>query len=202
MLQSLKDRIGDTLVDKFQNTTVAICGLGGLGSNVAIALSRAGIGKLILVDYDKVDISNLNRQQYKLNQLGMSKTEAIKQNLQEITQITEFEIYNKKLDNTNYSDVLKNADIICEAFDNADEKSSLVNYVLENMLNKYIVSASGMANLDSPNKIITKKITDKFYVCGDFENSTDNGGTLYAPRVMLCASHQATTILQIIAEKI
>ena len=201
MLKSLQERIGEKLLKKFQNSTVAICGLGGLGSNIAISLARAGIGKLILVDFDMVDISNLNRQQYKLIQIGQYKTDALTYNLQEITLITKLEKHTIKLDSTNYMDILNDADIICEAFDNAEEKSKLVDFVLENMPNKYIVSASGMANLDCPNKIVTKKITNKFYICGDLENSTDNGGTLYAPRVMLCASHQATTILRIIADK-
>ena len=83
-LKALENRQGKEILEKFQNATVAICGLGGLGSNIAISLARAGIGKLILIDFDKVDVSNLHRQQYKMNQIGMFKTEALISNLKEI----------------------------------------------------------------------------------------------------------------------
>lgn len=200
LLDSLVARTSKEQVQKFQNATVAICGLGGLGSNIAISLARAGVGNLILIDFDKVDISNLNRQQYKLCQVGMYKTDALSTNLAEITNLCNIKTYTVKLQEDNYLQYLNSADIVCEAFDNAEEKSKLVNFVLENLRNTFVVSASGMANLDSPNKIVTKKITNRFYLSGDGENSTDDGGSLYAPRVMLCASHQATTILNIIAE--
>ena len=83
-IQALKDRHGSVLQEKIASTTVAVCGLGGLGSNIAIALARTGIGKLILIDFDRVDITNLHRQQYKVNQIGMRKTEALRCNLKEI----------------------------------------------------------------------------------------------------------------------
>lgn len=201
MLSALTERVGADIQNKFQNATVAICGLGGLGSNIAISLARAGIGKLLLTDFDCVDITNLNRQQYKATQIGKLKTDALAENLKEIAPYTKLEKYAVRLGNENYLSILKEADIICEAFDNAEEKSKLANYVLENMPDKYLVAASGMAGLDAPNKITTRKITKRFYLCGDGENSTDNGESLFAPRVMLCAAHQATTVLRIIAEK-
>ena len=74
---ALKERHGEELQEKFSAATVAICGLGGLGSNIAVSLARAGIGKLILIDFDHVDISNLHRQQYKADQIGIYKTEAL-----------------------------------------------------------------------------------------------------------------------------
>ena len=64
-MDALNQRHGVQLQSRFSSATVAICGLGGLGSNIAIALARAGIGKLILIDFDRVDITNLHRQQYK-----------------------------------------------------------------------------------------------------------------------------------------
>lgn len=201
MLSALMERVGTDIQNKFQNATVAICGLGGLGSNIAISLARAGIGKLLLIDFDCVDITNLNRQQYKATQIGRLKTDALADNLKEIAPYLELETFAVRLNDENYSEILDEADIICEAFDNAEEKSRLVNYIFENMPDKYLIAASGMAGLDVPNKITTRKITKKFYLCGDGENSTDNGESLFAPRVMLCAAHQATTVLRIIAEK-
>lgn len=201
MQNALKQRVGEELQKKLSNTAVAICGLGGLGSNIAVSLARAGVGRLLLIDFDRVDITNLNRQQYKAHQIGRWKTEALMENLLEIAPYTELKPYTVRLEESNYAEVLEEADIICEAFDHAEEKSRLANFVLEHMPDKYLVAASGMAGLDAPNKIITRKITKNFYLCGDGESSVDNGRSLFAPRVMLCAAHQATTVLRIIAEK-
>ena len=157
MQKALTEKVGETLQNKLAYSTVAVCGLGGLGSNIAISLARAGVGKLILIDFDKVDIANLNRQQYKASQIGRYKAEALTDNLREISPYTEIKAYVQKLDKSNYAELLLEADIICEAFDSAEEKSKLVNYVLEHMPGKFLVAASGMAGLGSPNKIVTEK---------------------------------------------
>ena len=200
-LKALENRQGKEILEKFQNATVAICGLGGLGSNIAISLARAGIGKLILIDFDKVDVSNLHRQQYKMNQIGMFKTEALISNLKEISPYTKYEIFTTKISEDNYMDLLKEADVICEAFDNPEAKAMLVNNVLEHLPESYLVAASGMAGMDTPNIIKTRKIMKRFYLCGDEKNDVNNSESLISARVMLCASHEALTVLRIIAEK-
>lgn len=197
--EALRERIGGELLNKYENSTVAVCGLGGLGSNIAIALARAGVGRLILIDFDTVDITNMNRQQYKISQIGMAKTEALKDNLLEIAPYIELELHQTRMDRTNYDPLLKDADVICEAFDKAEEKSRLVDFVMENMPDKYLIAGSGMAGLSSPNSIKTHRVTKKFYLCGDGESDVDIDGSLFAPRVMLCAAHQATTVLRILA---
>ena len=194
---ALAERIGTERQKRFSESTVAVCGLGGLGSNIAIALARAGIGKLILADFDRVDISNLSRQQYKANQTGIFKTDALRENLREISPYTEIETHCVRLCEDNYSAILKNAGIICEAFDKAEEKSRLVNFVLEYMPEKIIISASGMAGLGSPDDIRTKRITRNFYLCGDGKSDMKDHA-LYAPRVALCAMHQALAVLRIL----
>ena len=191
-IQALDDRHGIEFQKKISSTTVAVCGLGGLGSNIAISLARAGIGKLILIDFDKVDITNLHRQQYKANQIGMCKTEALQNNLKEINPYLETKIHTICLDESNAKDVLADADIICEAFDNAEAKANIVNFVLSEMPNKYIVAASGMAGLDSANLIKTRKVSKRFYLCGDEVSDIQDGIGLVSTRVMLCAAHQAT----------
>lgn len=200
-IKALNDRHGAKLQNKISSKTVAVCGLGGLGSNIAIALARAGIGKLILIDFDKVDITNLHRQQYKANQIGISKTEALQENIKEINPYIETEIYTIKLDETNAMSMLSDADIICEAFDGAEEKATLVNFVLETMHDKYIVAASGMAGIGSCNTIKTRKVSKRFYLCGDETSDVSEGVGLISTRVMLCAAHQAHTVLRIIAEE-
>lgn len=199
MQEALRERIGENLLQKYEKATVAVCGLGGLGSNIAISLARTGIGKLILIDFDTVDITNMNRQQYKVSQIGMAKCEALRDNLLEIAPYIETEIHHTRLDQTNYGQLLRDVDVICEAFDKAEEKSKLVDFVIENMPDKYLVSGSGMASLRNPNAIKTRRLTNNFYICGDFESDVDVDGTLFAPRVMLCAAHQATTVLRILA---
>jgi len=184
---------------KFSSATVAICGLGGLGSNIAISLARAGIGKLILIDFDRVDITNLHRQQYKVNQIGKYKTDALSENLKEIAPYIELETHTESVTEENDAHLLRGADIICEAFDDAECKAMLTNLVLETMPDKYFVAASGMAGMGSANTIQTRRVMSQFYLCGDEESDVQSEGSLVASRVMLCAAHQAHTVLRILA---
>lgn len=197
---TLEMRHGKELQQKFKLACVAICGLGGLGSNVAISLARAGVGKLILIDFDKVDISNLHRQQYNVSQLGMYKTDAMKQTLSEIAPYCEIVTHTEKITEDNLS-LIADCEIVCECFDNAECKAMLVNGVAEQYPDKYIISASGMSGLHTGNIIQTKRLGKKLYICGDGMSDVDSDGTLFAPRVMLCAAHQANTVLRIIADK-
>ena len=198
---ALIDRHGLDLHERFSSATVAVCGLGGLGSNLAIALARAGIGKLLLIDFDRVDITNLHRQQYKATQVGLYKTEALAENLREIAPYTEIRPVTAKITAENLTALLKDADIVCEAFDRAEAKAMLVNGVLEQLPDCYLVATSGMAGMDTPNTIRTRKIMKRFYLCGDEVSDAADTIGLVAPRVMLCAAHQAHTVLRILAGK-
>ena len=198
-MDALIARHGLDLHKRFSSATVAICGLGGLGSNIAIALARAGIGKLLLIDFDRVDITNLHRQQYKASQIGRFKTDALFENLSEIAPYTEIQAVTAKITEENFAALLKDTDIVCEAFDNAEAKAMLVNGVLEQLPDCYLVAASGMAGTDTPNTIKTRKIMKRFYLCGDEVSDAADTIGLVAPRVMLCAAHQAHTVLRILA---
>ena len=127
----MEKRHGKALHHKFSSATVAVCGLGGLGSNIAVALARAGVGKLILADFDRVDITNLHRQQYKAHQIGIYKTQALSENLKEIAPYIQIETMTERITEDNFADLLKDADVVCEAFDHAEAKAMLVNGVLE-----------------------------------------------------------------------
>ena len=148
-----------------------------------------------------MDITNLHRQQYKANQIGLYKTEALRNNLKEIAPYVETEAHTVRLDENNAAKLLSEADIVCEAFDNAEAKASLVNFVLEAMPEKFIVAASGMAGIGSANAIRTRKISKRFYLCGDEKSDVSDAIGLFASRVMLCAAHQAHTVLRILAEE-
>jgi sulfur carrier protein ThiS adenylyltransferase len=198
MLAALEMRQGAEAVRKLQAATVAVCGLGGLGSNIAISLARAGVGKLVLVDFDCVDVTNLHRQQYKASQVGLPKPEALLANLKEIAPYAEFETHFEKISAENVDRIVGGAQVVCEAFDNAEAKAMLVNTVLETMPDKFLVAASGMAGFDGGNTIRTRRITDKFFLCGDGVSDVADGMGLVAPRVMLCAAHQALTAVRLI----
>jgi len=200
-MNALTARHGMDLHKRFSSATVAICGLGGLGSNIAIALARVGIGKLLLIDFDRVDITNLHRQQYKANQIGLYKADALAKNLSEIAPYTGIQTVTAKITEENFTVLLKDADVVCEAFDNAESKAMLVNGVLEQLPDCYLVAASGMAGMDTPNTIKTRKIMKRFYLCGDEVSDVADTIGLVAPRVMLCAAHQAHTVLRILAGK-
>ena len=197
-LKALEQRHGAELQQKISMASAAVCGLGGLGSNVAISLARAGLGTLLLIDSDRVDVSNLHRQQYRVSQLGMYKTEAMKQILSEISPYCKVITHTVKMTEENLS-LIADCGIVCECFDNAECKAMLVNGVAARYPEKYIVAASGMSGLHTGNRIQTKRLGKRLYICGDGTSDVADDGTLFAPRVMLCAAHQANTALRIIA---
>jgi len=199
--KALSERHGEQLQKVFSAAAVAICGLGGLGSNIATSLARAGVGKLILIDFDRVDITNLHRQQYKAEQMGMHKTDALRDNLSEIAPYIDLEIHTVRVTEENGAHLLQGADIICEAFDDAESKAMLTGLVLEKMPDKFLVAASGMAGFGSANTIRTRRIAKRFYLCGDGVSDVQSEGSLVSSRVMLCAAHQAHTVLRILAGK-
>ena len=197
--EALIQRHGADLQERFSAASAAICGLGGLGSNIAIALARAGIGRLRLLDFDRVDITNLHRQQYKAHQIGQYKTEALSETLREIAPYLSIEMVTEQITENNLASLLDGVDVVCEAFDDPEAKAMLVNGVLEQFPSVYLVAASGMAGMGTPNTIRTRKITKRFYLCGDGTSDTADTIGLVAPRVMVCAAHQAHTVLRILA---
>lgn len=198
MLKALKERHGKILQERFSAAVVAVCGLGGLGSNIALALARAGIGTLILIDHDQVDVANLHRQQYKAAQVGRYKTEALSEELREIAPYVKLKTHTVRITQENAAALLKDAQIVCEAFDRAESKAMLTDVVLGAMPEKYLVAASGMAGLGPADLIRTQKVTERFYLCGDGVSDVANEG-MFVSRVMLCAAHQAHAVLRILA---
>ncbi|MBR6384622.1 MAG: sulfur carrier protein ThiS adenylyltransferase ThiF [Ruminococcus sp.] len=196
---ALEERHGKDIQKKFAAASVVVCGLGGLGSNIAVSLARAGIGNIHLIDFDRVDVSNLNRQQYFVSQLGEYKSDALLNNLKNISPYTVITSQCVKLNEENIPELLAPYDIICEAFDKADQKAMLVNSVLENFPEKYLISGNGMAGFGSSNDIITRRITKRFYICGDGKSDISDGIGLVSARVAVCAAHQANMILRIIS---
>lgn len=185
----------------FKNASVAICGLGGLGSNISVMLARSGVGYLKLIDFDNVERSNLNRQTYFEKHIGMPKTEALANQLHEIGSCTVFDCVNVKITAENAAELIADCDIICEAFDDPNSKAMLTELVLTSFPDKKLVCGSGMAGLGSANDIVTRKINDRFYICGDGKSESDQKNAYFAPRVIACAAHQANMILNLIRQQ-
>ena len=185
------------IAKKLKKAKVCILGLGGLGSNVALLLARAGIGYLKLIDFDVVEASNLNRQQYRISHIGIKKTEAIKTIIKEINPFVEIDTLDIKVDRENILSVVEDIEIVVEAFDRAETKVMAIEELLINK-NKIVISASGMAGLGSANEVITRKIKENFYLIGDNYSDYEEYSGIMSTRVMLCAAHQANMVLRLI----
>lgn len=194
-------RYGREYYEKLKNTLVAVCGLGGLGSNVALYLARAGIGKLLLIDDDRVTLENLSRQYYKPEQIGMLKTEACRANILEYSPYCNIYAQDLKLTTENLPPALVHADIICEAFDDPRAKAMLVDGVSKNFPDKYIVATSGMAGLGTANRIQSHRVSRRLVLCGDATSAVGPDQDLYATRVMVCAAHQAHAVIRLLTEE-
>lgn len=188
--------------EKLKQAVVGIAGLGGLGSAVAALLCRAGVGQLIIADFDKVDSSNLSRQQYFTDQVAKSKVDATIENLQRINPSVKVEGHREKLNARNIPAIFAEVDVIAECFDKAQAKQMIVETVLTKMDKPIIVSVSGLAGYGNSNAILTKRVSDRLIVVGDGQNAIDSGQPLTAARVGIAASHQANAIVEIIVDEI
>lgn len=177
---------------------MTIAGLGGLGSNVAFALARIGVGHLHLIDFDTVDITNLNRQQYFMEHIGMKKTDALQSLLLKINPYLDIRTACVRVTEDNLLELFCDATIVCEAFDRPEAKAMLVNGILTHFPDKKLVSASGMAGFDSSNTIVTRQVMPNFYLCGDGISEPAYGHGLMAARVAICAAHEANMITRLL----
>jgi sulfur carrier protein ThiS adenylyltransferase len=180
-----------------KNYIVGIAGCGGLGSNCAVALARVGVGKLIICDFDIIVESNLNRQFYFYDQIGLKKATTLKENINRINPETEVIALDVKLDHNNIVEIFKNCDVIIEAFDRADMKKMIIETVLSEMKDKPIVSGIGMAGWGESN-IIKMKQAGKLYICGDGISEANDDYPPLAPRVGITANMQANTVLELL----
>lgn len=186
--------------EKMRRAVIGIAGLGGLGSNAAVALARMGVGSLILVDFDVVEPSNLNRQQYFLKHLGQPKVQAMQSLLHEINPFIAITAHNVRLEVSNTPDIFRSADIILECFDLAEAKVMLLETVAEALPETYYIGASGIAGYGSSNSIKSHKLGDKMYLVGDLVTAAEPGFGLMAPRVGIAASHQANLAVALLMD--
>jgi sulfur carrier protein ThiS adenylyltransferase len=183
-----------------KNHTVGIAGCGGLGSNCAVALARVGVGKLIICDFDIIVESNLNRQYYFYDQIGLKKAPTLKENINRINPSIEVIAVDVKLNSENIVELFKNCDIIVEAFDRADMKKMIIETVLSEMPEKPIVSGVGMAGWGESNTIQMKQ-SGNLYICGDGISEATEDNPPLAPRVGITSNMQANTVLELLLKK-
>lgn len=186
--------------EKVRRATVGIAGLGGLGSSVAVALARIGIGALILADFDVVEPSNLNRQQYFLDQIGLPKTKALSDTLSRINPGVRLYTHQVLLTPGNIPEIFADADILVEAFDRPDQKAMLADTWLSRFPGRPLVCASGLAGFDDAN-LIRSRPFGPMIIVGDGTAEARQGVGLMAPRVGVAAHHQANAVLQLILRR-
>lgn len=194
----IDERFSPEIHDKLKNARIAVAGLGGLGSNAAMMLARSGIGTLHLVDFDRVDLSNLNRQNYYIEHLGMEKTEATREVLLKINPYLNIITDAVKIDSENALSVFRDDIIVIEAFDRAENKAMLISALLSRDNEKIIISGNGLAGYSSSNTITTKKINDRLYMCGDGTSDSQKGMGLMSARVSICAAHEANMAVRLV----
>lgn len=200
LYESLCLRHGKERQEKFSRANVIIFGLGGLGSHIAVLLARAGVGYLghiHLVDFDKVELTNIHRQNYDLADIGKYKPDALKHHLLTVNPYLDVVTTRKKVTEKDVGELIQGNSIVVEAFDGAETKSMLVDaFFTHKTGNQCIFAASGMAGFGDGNLIHTRQVNDYFYLIGDEKSDVRKEKTLVASRVSLCASAQAHCILQ------
>lgn len=184
--------------EKLRNACVGIAGAGGLGSVVAENLARAGIGKLVIADFDVVEPSNLNRQRYFLRQLGLPKTEALADNLRQCCPFVDIDAVQERVTADNCVRIFSSCAIVCECFDAAEAKAALVSALRSLLPDCTVVAASGLAGCGPAGAIGIRRVSDKLYVIGDQHSDIAGGTGLFAPRVGIAASMQAHVVMQLI----
>ena len=180
-------------------STVAVAGAGGLGSNAAVSLARAGVGRLIIADFDRVEPSNLNRQQFETRQIGLRKVKALAANLKRQAPYTAVLAHDVRVTASNVGELFGGADLLIEAFDRAGQKAMLISAWLKLFPYKPVISASGLAGYGGNARLKTRRI-GRLYVCGDGVSEIAPGLSPMAPRVALVANMQANLAVELLVK--
>ena len=191
--------LGEERLKYLQTITVGIAGAGGLGSNCAMNLVRSGFKRFVLVDFDRVEEANLNRQAYRLDQVGRFKVMALSDNLLAVNPDLELDVRTTTVVPDNMEAVFMDCDVVVEAFDDPVVKKALVENFLAS--DKLIVAASGIGGTGNTDAMITRKVRDNFYMIGDMETECSMENPPYSPKVTIAAAKQADVVLSYYLEK-
>lgn len=181
-----------------KRATVGIAGLGGLGSSVAVALARVGVGRLVLADFDVVEPSNLNRQQYFVDQIGMPKTEALAANLRRVHPHVQLDLHVVRVTPNSIATLFGGVHVMVEAFDRADQKLMLLEGFSKACPGVPYVGASGLAGHGDEASIRVHRVGARVFIVGDLASAAQPGRGLMAPRVGVAAHMQANVVLRLL----
>jgi len=186
------------MLEILRHKTIGIAGCGGLGSNSAVALVRAGIGSLIIADYDTVEESNLDRQYYFRTDIDKFKVDVLSEHLLAINPDVEIIAHNIELTPAIIPKIFGNADILIEAFDAAENKKWLIETWTKYFPDKPIICGNGIAGYGETDKLKVIKMGN-IYFCGD--EQTDSSIGLFSARVAIVANMQANVAIEILMER-
>lgn len=189
------DEIGSEGQKKLLNSSVLIIGAGGLGSSVIANLSAVGVGKIGIVDFDKVDESNLNRQFiHKQSSIGMLKTESVKQWVEEFNPHIEVQTYTLILDKKNVQEIIKDYDVIVDCVDNFGAKFLINKACIE--LDKKLVHGGVEEFSGQIFNVIGKETACLACLFETFEHNYTKG--IISPVVSVIGSLQAAQAVKLI----
>lgn len=185
--------LGEERLAYLQTITVGIAGAGGLGSNCAMHLVRSGFRRFVLTDFDRIDESNLNRQAYRLDQVGQLKVMALSQNMLAVNPDIDLDIRTVDVTPDNMAAIFMDCDVVIEAFDEPTFKKALVETFLPT--EKLVVAASGIGGTGNSDAIKTRRVRDNFYMIGDMETECSMDNPPFSPKVAIAAAKQADVVL-------
>lgn len=186
------------MTERLSRSVIGIAGCGGIGSNVAVSLVRAGAGKLIIADFDIIECSNLNRQYYFIDEAGKSKVLTLKRRLELINPECTVIAHEKKLRREDVETLFSEADIMIEAFDHAESKQWLIEEWASLYPNRPVISGNGLSGYGNFDSIKVRK-AGNIYFCGDGESSMEEG--LCSARVAIVSNLQANLAIEILMNK-
>jgi sulfur carrier protein ThiS adenylyltransferase len=180
---------------------VGIAGAGGLGSNCAVALARTGVGTLVIADFDKVETFNISRQYYFIDQVGILKTIALKENLKRIRPEINVVTYQVELTEKNIPSIFNDCHVIVEAFDRSDMKQMIIETVQKELPGIPLIVGSGLAGWGGTEVLKFRKFDETLYICGDEMSEVTDDNPPLAPRVCIVANMQANAVIEILMKK-
>jgi sulfur carrier protein ThiS adenylyltransferase len=186
----------DDIFNRIQSLKIGIAGAGGIGSNCAGILVRCGFKRFMVVDFDRVEPSNLNRQMYLSSHIGKMKAECLKEILLSINPDVAIDFACERITKINAAGMFRDCDVVIEAFDNALSKAELFSVFLHS--GKLLVGVSGIGGIGNCGKIDILRVSSNVVIVGDRVSEVNDMVRPYAPRVMAASSMMADVILDFI----
>lgn len=183
---------------RVRSAVVGIAGAGGLGSFVALALARTGVGRLVIADHDIVEPSNLNRQQYFIDQIGEPKVHALAHTIARVNPNVKVVPHHTRVTAENLASLFGDVEVMVEAFDDAREKAMLAEAFRLTRPGVPLVASSGLAGSGESNDVRTHLAGRDLFIIGDGTSAAEPGQGLMAPRVGVAAHHQANAVLRLL----